>query len=204
MSAAAPMSASPPDLAAWEAALRSRVDAARAEHCVRTAAMCAVLAPVWGVDPAKARLAGLLHDWARGLTAAQTLEAAAALGLSVDPVARARPRALLHARVGAAQLEREGVRDQAVLSAVARHTVGAARLTPLEALVYVADYCEPGRTHEGSSEVRRLAFTNPAAALRRCVAGTVEHLLTRGQAVAAETIALWNGLALGDPQGGGA
>jgi predicted HD superfamily hydrolase involved in NAD metabolism len=151
------------------------------------------------VDPEQAYLAGLLHDWGRGLDGPALLREARARGLEVEPVALGRPVELLHAPVGAALLAERGVAP-AVVEAVALHTVGEAGMSPLASLIYVADYCEPGRSHPGAAEVRALAWRDPTAAVRRAAWGTLSYLIASGAPLAQGTVRLWNHLA---GEGGG-
>lgn len=190
----------------WHEALAARVSGERLAHCERTALLCreaAAAHPAWGVDPERAALAGLLHDWGRGEgTAEAMLAAAARYGVPVSPAARRRPVALLHAPVGAASLRAAGLVDEEVLTAVALHTVGAAGMGALSLLVYTADFCEPGRTHPGACEVRAVLAADLRAAARLATRYTLEHLLAGGEMVEAGAVALWNDLVrLGEVDG---
>jgi len=85
--------------------------------------MAEQLAVVHGVDPLRARLAGLLHDLARLYPAERLLRECAERGLAIGAFERENP-IVLHARLGA-ELARErfGVDDPGVLSAIRKHTV---------------------------------------------------------------------------------
>lgn len=51
--------------------------------------------------------------------------------------------------------------DEEVLSAIAHHTVGKVRMTPLEAIIFIADYIEPNRKMiPGLTEIRRESFND--------------------------------------------
>ena len=64
---------------------------------------------------------------------------------------------LLHAPLGALLArEKYGADDEAVLRAIARHTVGGASMTALDKIVYFADMVEPTRAYPGVEELRRL------------------------------------------------
>lgn len=163
--------------------------------------MAALAHAEWGVDPDRAALAGLVHDWGRGEgDGATLLDVALRDGIEVSEAARRSPLALLHAPVGAACLRRAGLGDEGILAAVAHHTVGRAGMDGLALLVYTADFCEPGRTHLGAPEVRGLLTQDLVAAARLATRYTVEHLMARGSPVEPGAIALWNDLVTrGDP-----
>lgn len=122
------------------------------------------------------------------------LEEARRLAVPVSSAARAVPRAVLHAPVGAKLLAELGLRDEVVLRAVASHTVGRPGMTPLELLVYTADFCEPGRTHEGSAEVREILFRDLKAGAREATAKTLMYLVRSERQIDVATVKTWNDL----------
>ena len=164
----------------------SRLGGARLEHSRRVAGEAAELARRFGVDPAKAELAGLLHDYAREEPAAERLE------IPVGPVEARRPVGLLHAPVGAAQLLERGLVEAELAGAIARHTVGGAGMTSLEKCLYLADFCEPGRGFEGLEEVRALARTSLAEAVAAAARVSLLDLIGRGRGVVPGALALYN------------
>jgi predicted HD superfamily hydrolase involved in NAD metabolism len=161
----------------------------RLAHTLRVARMAGRLAATHGIDAQRARLAGLLHDLARLWPAERLLEESAARGMRVDPFERANP-IVLHARLGA-ELARErfGVDDEDVLSAIRKHTVAAATMSPLDVVVYLADGLEPGRRFPERAELAALARRDLEAAMRAVLASSIRYLTGRGLAVAPQTLA---------------
>jgi predicted HD superfamily hydrolase involved in NAD metabolism len=103
---------------------------------------------------------------------------------------------LLHAHISEDLARREfGVEDEAVLSAIRKHTLGDLKMSALDKLVYVADACSADRTHPGAAETRALAFDDLDGAFERCLADKLEHALKRRAWLHPLTIALWNSLA---------
>lgn len=161
----------------------------RYEHCVRVARCADILAQSHGVDPAKARLAGMLHDLARLYSGPRLIAECERRGLPIDAFERSNP-IVLHARLGAA-LAREtfGVDDPEVLSAIAKHTTAAAAMSPLDCAVYLADTLEPQRSFDRREELWALARRDLPAAMRETIVQTTRHLRTREAAVAPATVA---------------
>jgi predicted HD superfamily hydrolase involved in NAD metabolism len=161
----------------------------RYAHTLRVARMAAHLAHVHGADVARARLAGMLHDLARLYPAERLLRECAARGMSIDPFERANP-IVLHARLGA-ELAREafGIDDEAVLSAIRKHTVGDAAMTPLDQILFLADGLEPGRSFPERGELAALAFRDLRAAMRAMLASTFTYLRERHLSVAPQMLA---------------
>ncbi len=161
----------------------------RYAHTVRVARCADVLAQRHGVDPRKARVAGMLHDLARLYSARRLLDECSARGMTIDAFERANP-IVLHARLGAV-LARElfGISDPEVLSAIDKHTLGAAHMSPLDCVVYLADSLEPGRTFAGRRELADLARHDLRAGMRATLANALRFYQEQGIAVAAQTAA---------------
>ncbi len=178
--------------------LKSTLPPLRYEHTLNVAALAEALASRYGADPAKARLAGLLHDAGRRylphLLAAYVkrrrlqVPGKAAI-MKSDPL-------LLHAYVSEDLARREfGVSDPEILCAIRRHTLGDRRLSLLDKILYVADATALDRTHPGAAPARARAFVDLDAALKMCVAEKLIHNLRRGASIHPLTITLWNRLA---------
>jgi len=165
-----------PDFATLERRLREHLDQEhRFEHSLRVAACAQELARRHGVDPQKARLAGLLHDLARLYSPQQLILEAEARAMPITPFEREKP-ALLHAALGAALArERFGVDDPDVLSAIAKHTRGAPEMSPLDCVVYLADSLEPARTFAERAELWEYALRDLAGATRETMRRSEEH-----------------------------
>jgi predicted HD superfamily hydrolase involved in NAD metabolism len=176
-----------------ERLLAERLSAGAVEHSRRAACTAEDLARAYGVDPAKARLAGLLHDWDRELDQAQLLVRARSMQIPVTPVDEAVPY-LLHARVGAADLEAAfpGI-DADVLAAVARHTVGSVDMTALDKVAYLADMMEPQRDYPGVDALREAVG---AASLDELFSlaytASLRHIIDGRRHMHPETVAVWN------------
>jgi predicted HD superfamily hydrolase involved in NAD metabolism len=172
----------------------------RLEHTLRVARLAGRLARAHGVDPNRARVAALLHDLARLWPAERLLEECAARRMRVDTFERANP-IVLHARLGA-ELARErfGVEDEGVLSAIRKHTVAAATMSRLDAVVYLADGLEPGRRFPERAELAELALGDLDGAMRAVIASSIRYLIGRGLAVAPQTFAAAHTYGLDAPE----
>jgi predicted HD superfamily hydrolase involved in NAD metabolism len=161
----------------------------RHAHVVRVARMAERFARAHGVDAHRARVAGLLHDLARLYSDEQLLRECETRAMTIDAFERANP-IVLHARLGA-ELARErfGIDDPAVLSAIRKHTVAAAEMSPLDEVVYLADGLEPGREFPERAELAALAVRDLHAAMRGTLAASLAYLRRRRLDVAPQTLA---------------
>lgn len=177
--------------------LRRSLKPGRFEHTINVAALAEELAVEHGLDGQKARTAGLLHDLGRRMPPHELAAYARRRRLPAPRRAAliAREPMLLHAYASADLARRElGVRDPEILSAVSKHTLGAARMSPLDKVVYVADACSSDRTHRGVAATRRLAFRDLDGALRRCVKDKLDHARARQAWIHPATLTLWRSL----------
>lgn len=177
--------------------LKERVPEKRYEHSKRVSKACVQLAEIYGVDEDKARMAGLLHDWDKGLTLNEIRRRVAIYGVPVDPVVVESMPWLLHGPTAAAALGEEFPDlDKDVLQAISRHTSGDRNMTDLDMVVYIADLVEPGRKYKNVKEVRRacgrvsleelyfLSFKN-----------ILQFLVSQNRPIHPNTIEVWNYLA---------
>lgn len=177
--------------------LARRLSPSRHGHSIRTAQFAQALAHRLGADGEKAYLAGLAHDLARD-EPTEHIRRILGSGAGVPGAESVRSdiSAALHHGPAAAVLLRTrfGVVDEAVLEAVAAHTVGRPGMGALAKIIFVADYGEPGRTHVEPG-LRRKLFE---ASLDQMVVEVIEHtwayLDQRGSAPAVPTIRLYREL----------
>lgn len=147
----------------------------RYEHSVRVARCADLLAQRHGVDAAKARLAGMLHDLARLYSPERLIAECESRGMPIGAREREHP-VLLHAPLGALiARERFGVEDGEVLSAIAKHTTGAPTMSALDRVVYLADSLEPGRRFAERAQLWELATRDLEAAMNATLELSARH-----------------------------
>lgn len=164
-----------------EKTLQKHLKPGRFSHTMGVAETARRLAPRYGVQPMRAYLAGLLHDCAKWMSYEDMVSLVKG---SVEDVTEEelRNEPVLHAPAGMLVAQRDyGVRDPEILSAIRKHTIGGGRMTPLEKLIYTADFVEPGRKpFPGLEEARALAETDLNAATKMCARLTRDHVISCG------------------------
>ena len=187
-------------LAARFADLRQRVSAKRLAHIQGVADTCVELARTYGVDERLARLAGLLHDWDKGLTDEGMRERVHELGLEgeLDPWVVENMPWVLHGQTAACALARQWPQIPGeVLTAIERHTVASTEMGTLDKILYVADAIEPSRQFGRIDELRALVGT---ATLDELYFATYEYwvflLFERRRPLHPDTIRIWNDFAV--------
>ncbi len=136
--------------------LADNVPASRLQHILGVEQMSIELARHYHLDVEKAAYAGLMHDLAKYFKPRVLLQMARDEGIEIDTVCEATPH-LLHADVSAiVARDQFGMQDEAVLHAIAHHTLGRPGMSPLCCVVFLADSLEPSRGHTPELERLRL------------------------------------------------
>lgn len=179
---------------AIEGEVQRRLSPERFRHVLGVVGTSLELAGRYGVDPEKARIAALLHDVAKEYSRERLLKAALDFGIVLSEL-ELRATALIHAPVGAEMARREfGVDDPDILAAIRYHTTGRAGMSPLEKVVFLADYIEPGRSFPGVDEVRNAALASLDEAVLLALDQSLVYLITRGRLIHPDALAARNEL----------
>ena len=169
----------------------------RYQHSVGVAETAVFLAQRFGVNEEQAKVAGLLHDCAREFRNEDLITEAEKRLIMVGNIERQMPL-LLHAYVGSRLVtEKYGVSDQAIEQAIWRHTVGGAKMTKLDKIIWFADMIEPNRDYPGVEELRSLAKT--AALDDMVLAGltqSITFVLQKGGLIHPDTVIARNEILL--------
>ena len=141
-----------------------------------------------GESPRDARLAGLLHDLARLYAAPELIAQCEARGLTIDAYERAFP-IVLHARLGARiAAERYGITNEAILSAIAKHTLAAEQMSRLDCIIYLADSLEPAREFADRARIAALAHEDLEAGMQAALESAFRYLREKGLEPAPQTL----------------
>lgn len=182
---------------ARRADLADRVGKHRARHIDGVAETAEGIANLYGLDADRARLAGLLHDWDKGLDDERIRQRVFAVGAEVDPWVFDHMPWLLHGPTAAAALGQAfpGIPAD-VLSAIERHTAGAVDMSSLDMCIYVADAIEPGRTWPGVESVRAVVGKVSLEELFfETLRRTFAYLVESGRMCHPITVEVWNAYA---------
>lgn len=167
----------------------------RLAHSIGTMEEAVRLAERFDGPVEQARVAGLLHDCAKGLSLAAMREQAREIGVAVDPE-RWQYEELLHAPLGAALLRKVfGVTDPDIVRAVKWHNTGTSPMEKLDLILYLADKIEPTRRRRyGLDVVRRLALTSLEKATAESMRQSLEYLKRSGRWAHPDTLAAYEAL----------
>lgn len=177
------------------AALHEYLSDYRAEHCLRVEQQAMQIAAKVDADVTKAGLAGLLHDYAKERSNAEFI--AMIQKKQLDPELLNYGNAIWHGVVGRYFIEAElDIHDEAILQAVARHTVGDPAMTTLDKIIFVADFVEPGRNFPGIDEARQALAVSLDAAVAYELQHTILYLVEKQAKIFPRTFETYNVLGI--------
>lgn len=176
--------------------LESRLSRKRYVHSMGVSNAARHLARLYGADPDKAELAGLVHDCAKDLSLEEMQHLAEEGDFDCDDY-MFHSRALLHGPAGSVLARRiYNINDQDILSAIYYHTTGNPNMTLLEKIIFLADYIEPSRDFPGVEEIRQASERSLDEAMICAYRSTISHLLDQEAYIYPLTLAGWNALIL--------
>ena len=176
----------------YESIVRERLSDKRFYHCQCVAKCAASLAERYGADRDKARLAGILHDITKELSAEEQLKILERFDIILSKTERENPK-LWHSASGAAYIEHVlGVDDREVLDAVRCHTGGRAGMTLLDKVIFIADFVSDDREYPGIERMRKKARRSLEEAMLEGIEFTVNELLKDRAPIAGEMIDAYN------------
>jgi len=179
-------------LAEYKEHLRERLTERRYFHSLCVAEEAVRLADRYGADKEKAYLAGLLHDVLKDTDPSEQLKLAKEFGIMLTDLELGAYK-LYHSIIGSAYVERVlGIKDEDIISAIRYHTTAKADMTPLEKVLYLADYTSRDRDYNGVEDMRKAVEISEEAALEIALCFTVEDLEAKGFAVHPDTLAAYD------------
>lgn len=153
-------------------------------HTLGVAYFSASLAMCHSVSHRDALIAGLLHDCAKNYPEGEMQKKCTQLKLPMSEHEKRIPE-LIHAVYGAYLAEEQyGITQRDILLAVRNHTLGRPQMTPLEQIVFLADYLEPERMQPTTpvlDEIRQTAFQNLDKATLLVCENTIRYFETTGK-----------------------
>ena len=163
-------------------------------HSKRTADTTEKLCRLYGFDPEKGRIAGLLHDAARELSSEEVFTLVETDGFGISSIEREYP-VLLHGRAGAILAKRDlGINDEEILDAIRWHTTGRQGMKGIASILYVADYIEPGRMHIDNEFRMKINELNLDQLVMEVVKNSISYCRSKGYSVAEHTFMLYHDL----------
>ncbi|MGS6483406.1 bis(5'-nucleosyl)-tetraphosphatase (symmetrical) YqeK [Enterococcus faecium] len=170
--------------------IQMRMSEQRFKHVLGVEETAVALAKKYGASPEKASIAALTHDYAKERPDEEFKMVIVRDGF--DPELLNYNNAIWHGLVGASFVERElGITDAEILHAIRVHTTGAAKMSLLDKIIYVADYITRSR-FSWVQDARAIAWADLDEAVAFETKHTLAHLLAQEQQIYPKTIETYN------------
>ena len=180
----------------YKALLKSRLKEKRYNHSLAVADEAKRLAVLYGADPSKAYLAGLLHDITKNSSMEEHFSIFSAFGIKLSNVEMSAEK-LWHAISGSAYIEHFlGIDDKDIINAVRYHTTARANMSVFETVLYLADFTSADRDYDDVDVMRSLVDKSADEALSYALSYTIKELLEKGAPIHPDTLSAYNEVVL--------
>ena len=167
----------------------------RFEHSYNVSLFACELAEIYGADILSARLAGLLHDCAKFMTAKQMqvfFKNKKNMISHFKEISGKSPE-LLHSFVAAEIVKTKfNIKNPDILNAVKNHTLGRKNMSLLEKILFVADAVSYDRKYKKAAAIRKLAKEDINKAFAAVLANKITYVINEGKWLCPLTIDTWN------------
>lgn len=176
----------------FEELLRTRLSKKRFTHSMNVAEESFKLAEKFGADKKRCYLAGMLHDVMKEDLPDRQRQYVMDSGMYPDP-AEIATEGLWHGIAGAYYVrEVLKINDDEIIRAVRYHTVGCARMSPMEKIVYLADMIGEDRNYKGVEKMREYCYKDLNFAMSVALIYSVAHVCKRGGILPLSTFEAYN------------
>ncbi|SNS34787.1 putative HD superfamily hydrolase of NAD metabolism [Anaerovirgula multivorans] len=161
-----------------EERLKVTINPKRYRHTLGVVKASIYLAEKYHEDTMNAKIAALLHDFAKDYTRQQLMECVRTYGVVTDNIIM-EAHELLHGKVAASIAKIEfNINNENILNAIENHTTGREGMSKLEKIIYLADFIEEGRNYPGVNELRKIAAEDLDKAVLQALNNTIIYVLS--------------------------
>lgn len=176
----------------YEELIKERLSKKRYTHSMNVAEACYKLAERYGADKKRCYLAGLLHDIMKEDLPERQRQYTVESGMAPDPAEIETP-ALWHGVAGAYFVrEKLGITDEEVLNGIRFHTIGCAKMTLIEKIVYLGDMISEERSYKDVDRFRKICFDDIDKAMSVALIYQIENVCGKCGQIPAYTFEAYN------------
>ena len=161
-------------------------------HSVNVSKEAVRLAEKYGVDTEKAALAGILHDITKELDVQKQLQIFDSGDIILSDVEKSTTK-LWHAISGSVYVQTElGINDQDIINAIRYHTTGRAGMSPLEKVIFLADFTSEERNYPDVDVIRKKAEISLEEGMLYGIQFTLSVLLSREGCISEDALGAYH------------
>ena len=157
----------------------------RLTHILGVAKLAKELAIKFGLNPEKAYIAGLLHDYCKYESISEMLKIID--DKEVEEKFKDAPQ-IYHAYASAVMAQEFfNINDEEIINAIKYHVYGRVDMTLMEKILVISDFCEDSREYARCKETRKVLDSgNFNLAMYLCIKYTIASVLEKGDTPLAE------------------
>lgn len=160
----------------YEKLIKERLSKKRFNHSMNVAEACYSLADRYGADKKRCYLAGLLHDVMKEELPEKQKQMTVESGMLPD-TAEVESPPLWHAVAGAVYVrDKLDIADEEILAAIRFHTIGCAKMTLLEKIVYLGDMISEDRDYKDVDKFRKFCYDDINVAMSVALIYNIESV----------------------------
>ncbi len=172
--------------------LKANLSAKRYKHVLGVEKTALTLGRHHNLGPEKLSLAALLHDFAKYYTVNELMDYCYKENIPLDPL-ETDCHGLLHGKVGRSIASKVyHIDDTEVLNAISNHTTGRPDMSVYEKVLFVADYCDPGRKLPSSASIIELAQTDLSKAVFQVVSEKLIYVIKKQRTIHPRSLEVYN------------
>lgn len=180
------------DLTELEQLAKKTLSEKRFHHTGCVVKQACKLAHIYGCDEQKAAVAAWLHDICKEQKQEEQLQWLTKFGIMLDDVQKKQPKTWHGMAACGYMKHRLHIDDPEILEAVFCHTTGSGHMSVLDEVIYLADLTSAERSYPDVENMRRLAETALAPAMRAAMIFAVEDLVSRRLGISRDTLDAYN------------
>lgn len=169
-----------------EEMLKNKLSNKRFLHSIAVMNEAEKLAKKYCYNIEYAKIAGLLHDYARDIKKDELNNYIRKYNLDNKYINNI---ALAHSKIGAILVKEElDINNEEILNAIEYHTTGRENMTLLEKIIYIADMIEPSRKFNDIDELRILAYKNIESACYKSFNLSIKYIIKQNKYLDLDTV----------------
>ncbi|NLM04636.1 MAG: HD domain-containing protein [Clostridiales bacterium] len=168
--------------------LKEKISHKRYEHTMGVVKSAVNLAQKYDANVEDAKIAALLHDYAKDFSREELFSYAKKYDIVIDDIMKI-AHELLHGKIAALIAEEKfNIKNKDILNAIEYHTTGRVNMSKLEKIIYLSDFIEEGRDYPGVDDLRKIANIDLDRAILQAFDNTIVYVLSIGKLLHPNTL----------------
>ena len=171
--------------------VKKELSVARLKHSEGVSERCVEFAKLNGIDINKARLIGIAHDIAKEIPREDRIKIAIEKGIDLDEFEKENT-GLIRAKLGAEICKERFDFSDDMCQAIVAHTTAKQKMSILDKILYLSDYCEPSRDFKQAQEAYEIGRINLNEGYYKALVGKIKFTIDKNSKIHKDSIDAYN------------